>query len=45
MKKLSKIGQFWIQFLLLFIAGRASKEDVDNGLVDYSGQGRDKYGN
>ena len=45
MKKMSKIGQFWMQFLLLFMAGKTTKENIDNGLVDYSGQGRDKYGN
>lgn len=44
-KKLNKIGQTWVNILLLFLAGRVTNENVDNGLVDYSGCGRDKYGN
>ena len=39
-KALKAIADF---FVLIFMA--YDRESVDKGLVDYSGQGRDKYGN
>ena len=44
MKKVLKSILDWVVFILTG-KGEIAKEMVDNGLIDYSGQGRDKYGN
>ncbi len=43
MKKFFKTLLDWCVFLLTG-KGRIADEAVDEGLIDYSGQGRDKYG-
>ena len=43
MKKLFKSVADWLIFLFAG-KGKIGEEAVDDGLVDYSGQGRDKYG-
>ena len=43
MKKFLKRVADWLMFLLTG-KGPIADEVVDNDIVDYSGQGRDKYG-
>lgn len=43
MKKFLKRVAYWFMFLLTG-KGPIADEAVDEGLIDYSGQGRDKYG-
>lgn len=43
MKKVLKIISIWLTFLLTG-KGEIADEAVDEGLIDYGGQGRDKYG-
>jgi len=46
-KVLKKIKKFFVRVgkLFVLILTGYSKEAVDDGVCDYSGQGRDKYGN
>ena len=44
MKKLVKRILEWVVFILTG-KGEIAKEGVDAGILDFSGQGRDKYGN
>ena len=41
---LKKFGKGLGNLIVLLLTGY-SKEGVDDGVCDYSGQGRDKYGN
>ena len=43
MKKVLKRVFDWIVFILTG-KGEIANEAIDEGLIDYSGQGRDKYG-
>ena len=46
-KAIKKIKRFFVgvgKLFVLLLTGY-SKEAVDDGICDYSGQGRDKYGN
>lgn len=43
MKKVLKNILDWIMFLLTG-KGEIANEAIEAGLIDYSGQGRDKYG-
>lgn len=44
MKKVLKSILNWIMFLLTG-KGEIARESVDDGIIDYSGQGRNEYGN
>ncbi len=44
MKRILKRILDWVIFLLTG-RGEIAREGVDAGILDYSGQGRDRYGN
>lgn len=43
---MKKIGKFIVNFFLFICAGKGDwmREAIDEGLVSYEGQGRDKWG-
>ena len=43
MKKVLKSILNWMMFILTG-KGEVARKSVDDGIIDYSGQGRDKYG-
>ena len=43
MRRKLKRALEWVLFILTG-RGQIAREDVDEGLCDFSGQGRDKYG-